>query len=171
MCIGPIPNGFRHRPISLYSTSYDRLCGLVIRVSGYRSRGPGFDSVPYQIFWELRSYLNEKVAAPVYKTEINGVGNSFRWPRNTLYPQKFSLNSPTSGGRSVGIVRLRTKATEFSFFFFFKFLVHCPLCRRATRHVLTRVAKCIDVDGGIFGKCIILGELYKLCHLNNKYRY
>jgi len=22
--------------------------------------------------------------------------------------------------------------------------------RRATRHVLTRVAKCIDVDGGIF---------------------
>ncbi|PNF31055.1 hypothetical protein B7P43_G17681 [Cryptotermes secundus] len=24
------------------------------------------------------------------------------------------------------------------------------LCRRATHHVLTRVAKCIDVDGGIF---------------------
>jgi hypothetical protein len=24
------------------------------------------------------------------------------------------------------------------------------LYRRATRHVLTRVAKCIDVDGGIF---------------------
>jgi hypothetical protein len=28
----------------------DRLCGLVVRVSGYRSRGPGFDSRPYQIF-------------------------------------------------------------------------------------------------------------------------
>jgi hypothetical protein len=25
-----------------------------------------------------------------------------------------------------------------------------PLYRRATRHVLTRVAKCIDVDGGSF---------------------
>jgi hypothetical protein len=37
-----------------------------------------------------------------------------RWPRNTLYPQKLALTSPTSGGRSVGIVRLRTKATEFS---------------------------------------------------------
>jgi hypothetical protein len=36
-----------------------------------------------------------------------------RWPRNTLYPQKLALTSPTSGGRSVGIVRLRTKATEF----------------------------------------------------------
>jgi hypothetical protein len=32
----------------------DRLCGLVVRVSGYRSRGPGFDSRPYQIFWEVR---------------------------------------------------------------------------------------------------------------------
>jgi hypothetical protein len=28
--------------------------------------------------------------------------------------------------------------------------VHCTLYRRATRHALTRVAKCIDVDGGIF---------------------
>jgi hypothetical protein len=28
--------------------------------------------------------------------------------------------------------------------------VHCTLYRRATRHVLTRVAKCIDLDGGIF---------------------
>ena len=29
-----------------------------------------------------------------------------------LYPQKLALTSPTSGGRSVGIVRSRTKATE-----------------------------------------------------------
>jgi hypothetical protein len=29
-----------------------------------------------------------------------------------LYLQKLALTSPTSGGRSVGIVRLRTKATE-----------------------------------------------------------
>jgi len=31
-----------------------------------------------------------------------------------LYPQKLALVSPTGGGRSVGIVRVRTKATEFS---------------------------------------------------------
>ena len=29
---------------------YDRLCGLVVTVSGYRYRGPGFDPRRYQIF-------------------------------------------------------------------------------------------------------------------------
>ena len=28
-----------------------RLCGLVVRVSGYRYRGPGFDPRRYQLFW------------------------------------------------------------------------------------------------------------------------
>jgi hypothetical protein len=32
-----------------------------------------------------------------------------------LYQQKLALTSPVGGGRSVGIVRSRTKATEFSF--------------------------------------------------------
>jgi len=31
-----------------------------------------------------------------------------------LYPQKLALTSPTGGGRSVGIFRVRTKATEYS---------------------------------------------------------
>ena len=35
-----------------------------------------------------------------------------------LYPQKLTLTSPTGGGRSVGIVRVRTKATEFVLFLF-----------------------------------------------------
>jgi len=30
-----------------------------------------------------------------------------------LYPKKLALTSPTGGSRSVGIVRVRTKATEF----------------------------------------------------------
>jgi len=33
-----------------YGYMCDRLCGLVVRVSGYRYRGPGFDSRRYQIF-------------------------------------------------------------------------------------------------------------------------
>jgi hypothetical protein len=35
--------------------------------------------------------------------------------RGTFYPQTLALSSPTSCGRSVGIVRSRTQATEFSF--------------------------------------------------------
>ena len=34
---------------SIYSLE-DRLCGLVVSVSGYRYRGPGFDPRRYQIF-------------------------------------------------------------------------------------------------------------------------
>jgi hypothetical protein len=45
---------------------------------------------------------------PVLKTEINGRGDPLHWPRDTLYPQKLALISPTGGGRSVGMVRLRT---------------------------------------------------------------
>jgi hypothetical protein len=41
--------------------------------------------------------------------------NPSRCPRGTLYPQKLALTSPTSGGRSVGIVRSRTQTTEFRF--------------------------------------------------------
>jgi hypothetical protein len=37
------------------SLSVDRLCGLVVRASAYRSRGPGFDFRRYQIFWEVVS--------------------------------------------------------------------------------------------------------------------
>ena len=46
-----------------------------------------------------------------------------------LYPQKLSLNSPTGGGRSVGIVRSRTKATEF-------FYIYILLSQKDTLHRL-----------------------------------
>jgi hypothetical protein len=38
--------------IIYYHSTMDRLCGLVVRIPGYRSRGAGFDS-RYQIFWEV----------------------------------------------------------------------------------------------------------------------
>jgi hypothetical protein len=72
-------------------------------------RGPlGF----VRITEELRE---RKVAAPVYKTEINGRGDSLHWSRDTLYPLKLALTSPTSGGHLVGIVRWRTNAPKFVF--------------------------------------------------------
>jgi hypothetical protein len=78
----------------------DRLCGLVVRVPGYRSRGSGVDSRRYQIFWEvvdlergplslvriIEELHETKVATPIQKTEINGRGDSLCWLRDTLYP-------------------------------------------------------------------------------------
>jgi hypothetical protein len=61
-----------------------------------------------------------KILIPVQKTEINDRGNLLRWPLNTLYLQKLAPTSPTSGGRLFGIVRSRTKATEFSFSLVFR---------------------------------------------------
>jgi hypothetical protein len=101
----------------------DRLCGLVVTVPGHRSRGPGFDSRRYHIFWEvvvlergplslvriIEELLEWKSSGSGQENRINDQGDPLRWPRDTLYRQKLALTSPRSGGRSVGIVRLRTK--------------------------------------------------------------
>jgi hypothetical protein len=39
--------------ILVFLSSRDNLCDLMVRVPGYRSRDPGFDSRRYQIFWKL----------------------------------------------------------------------------------------------------------------------
>jgi hypothetical protein len=46
-----------------------------------------------------------------------------RCTRGKLYPQRLALTSPTSGGRSVGIVTSRTEATEFVLFESYRQLV------------------------------------------------
>jgi len=54
-----LPRGFNVQKFYIVITwnlcfvwiSEDRLCGLVVRVSGYGYRGPGFDPRRYQIIW------------------------------------------------------------------------------------------------------------------------
>ena len=59
--------------------------------------------------------MNKKVAAPgLENRRLTAVGTRCADHVTPLYPQKLALTSPTGGGRSVGIVRSRTKATEFS---------------------------------------------------------
>jgi hypothetical protein len=51
VCHGIRPtSGTRDQFFFSFHRNYDRLCGLVVRVSGYRLRGPGFDSRRYLIF-------------------------------------------------------------------------------------------------------------------------
>jgi hypothetical protein len=86
------------------------------------------DSRRYQIFWvvslergppSLVSAIEELIGIKtssfgLERREYGGRDPS-RWPLGTLYPQKLALTSPTSCGRSVGIVRSWTQATEFVF--------------------------------------------------------
>ena len=61
----------------------------------------------------------KKVAAPGPENRLTAVGTRCADHVTPLYPQKLALTSPTGGGRSVGIVRVRTKATEFVCLFLF----------------------------------------------------
>jgi hypothetical protein len=78
----------------------DRLCGLAVRVPGYRSRGP--ISIPgatrfsekqwvlngvHSASWvQLRSYLKERVATSSLENRDYGCWDPLRWLPNTLYP-------------------------------------------------------------------------------------
>jgi hypothetical protein len=71
-------------------------------------------------WWDIPDTNDELLIyslAQMKKIRKYGRGDPLRWPRDTLYPQKLALTSRTSGGRSVGIVHLQTKATEFVLFF------------------------------------------------------
>ena len=56
------------------------------------------------------------------KQRLTAVGTRCADHVTPLYPQKLALTSPTGGGRSVDIVRVRTKATEFSLVYLVGFI-------------------------------------------------
>jgi hypothetical protein len=87
--------------------SPDRICGLAVRVLCYRSRGPG--SIPGTTRFFLRSSGSgtgssqprddnwiRKQRIRSKNPKLTTVGESLRWPSDTLYPLKLVL------GRSVG---------------------------------------------------------------------
>jgi hypothetical protein len=89
----------------------------------------GFDYRRYQIFWEvvglergqlsilstIEELLERKSGGSGLENREYGRRDTSRWQRGTVYPRKLALTSPTDGGRSVGVVRSRTQATEFFF--------------------------------------------------------
>jgi hypothetical protein len=84
----------------------DRLCGLVLRVPGYISRGPGFDFQRYQIFWKvvdlkrgpfslvstIEELLGRNNSGCGLENREYGRGDPLRWPRGTPLFAKVGTN-------------------------------------------------------------------------------
>ena len=83
------------------------------------------------------------------------MGNRYADHLTPLYPQKLALTSPTGGGRSVGIVRSRTKATEFSFLVLvlLKLRVHFKLiyyvCKQHNENVISFELSIKEVNASV----------------------
>jgi hypothetical protein len=100
----------------------------VVRVPGYRSGGPGFDSRHYQqkkrvvsLEWgplslvsTTEGLLGRKSSGFGLKIRDTAVGIRHADHVASSISKKLALTSLTSGGLSVGIVRFRTEAMEFS---------------------------------------------------------
>jgi hypothetical protein len=61
--------------------------------------------------------LGRKSSGSCLETENTAIGIRCADHATLFYLKTLALTSPTSGGRSVGIVCSRTQATEFSFSF------------------------------------------------------
>jgi hypothetical protein len=135
----------------------------------------GFDSLRYQIFWEIVGLKRGPLSHMSTTEELlgrksSGSGLEIRkysrrdpshWPRGTLYTQKLLLSTSTSGGHSVGIVLLRTQATVFSF----SSLVILPSVTHSSSSIIRR--SCSRSNSGRRIKCSVSPKPKKLKN-NNK---
>jgi hypothetical protein len=74
----------------------------------------GLERGPLSLVSTTEELLGRKRSVPGLENREYGSRDPSRLPHVTLYPQKLALTSPTSGGRSIGMVRPRTQATEFN---------------------------------------------------------
>jgi hypothetical protein len=83
----------------------------------------GLERDPLSLVSTTEAMLGRKCCGSGLENGKYGRRDPSRRPCVALYPQKLALTSPTSGGRSVGIVRSRTQATEYSFFLVLPYLI------------------------------------------------
>jgi hypothetical protein len=73
----------------------------------------GLERGPFSLESTTEELLGRKSKESGLEIRKCGRGELSRLPLGTLYPTKLALTSPTSGGRSVGIVRSRILARRF----------------------------------------------------------
>jgi hypothetical protein len=72
----------------------------------------GLEQGPLSLMSTTEELLERKSSGSSLENREYGHRDLLCWPHNTLYMQKLALISPTSGGRSAGIVHSWTKAME-----------------------------------------------------------
>jgi hypothetical protein len=102
---------------SLIHEDGDDAFSRAVRVSGYRSRGPGFDSRRFQVFWEAVGLERGPLGLVSVTGELLGRnssgsgqenreydrGDPLRWPRNTLYPRRLLGRRSSLADQSHGV--------------------------------------------------------------------
>jgi hypothetical protein len=110
-------NTFAH--ILAVYVNVDRLCGLVVRVPGYRSRGPRFDSRRYQIYWEVvRSGTGGPVSLVSATEELRGRESSGCSLENRYYgrrePSRLLRYTPLSSKVGTNFANMRRPLSRYS---------------------------------------------------------
>jgi hypothetical protein len=114
---------------------------LQIQISGFDFRRyqifsdvVGLERGPLSLVSTIEELLERKSSGSGLQNREYGHRNLSRSPRDTLYPEKLAITSPTSGVRWVGIVCSWTQATEF--FSTFRNCVCFHLHLKGGRHLL-----------------------------------
>jgi hypothetical protein len=82
----------------------------------------GLERGPLSLMSTIEELLGRESSGCGLENREYGHRDSACRPRNTLYPQKLPVTSPTSSGRSVGIVCSRIMAMEFVLFLLIIFI-------------------------------------------------
>jgi hypothetical protein len=109
-----------HKEMSSILNVKDRLCGSWLQIRRSRVRFPalqkkvvGLERDPLSLVSATEELLGRKSSGFGLEIREYGRRHSARWPRGTPTQKMLALTSLASGGRSVGIVRLRTEAMDF----------------------------------------------------------